>query len=658
MSAHGKAVISKLLMVSAMGPWQMFAVDPRPADQPLTAATVKHVDVCIYAATPGGILAAVAVKREGKSVVIVEPSRWVGGILGAGLKPMQDCPNYAATGGMTRELLRTLGSPDWQGQEPRGIGTVLNHMSPKAVREDFSNLLSQWDIPVVFDHRVVQCEKVGATITAAIFDRAPFDDLGCPVAEPEQKNSVRVEANVFIDAGYEGDLMARAGVSYQIGRESIDTYEETYAGARAPTIGAPIDPFIVPGQPDSGLLNGVEEDHGLAEGMADQYSQAYNYRYYTTSDPAHRKPFTPPEGYDPKAYELVGRYVAHLVETIDDSIALRTRLTGIFPGWMNAGEWNYQRNALISMAPVGVSHLYAGGHYEDRARIWKMHQDYLRGLHTFMSTDPRVPEAYRREVSALGLDGRHHPETHGWPHQLYVRVGRRMRGRYVVTTHDVYNRTVVEDPIALAQYGVDTYPARRIWMEREGQVWVAVEGNMFVGGARGPTNMPYPIPYRAITPHENECDNLLVPVSLSASHLGYASARMEPVFMMCGESAGIAAVMAVNEQVAVQHIDAMRYREALKAAGQKLVWETDGSPTPQDTVYSYVHLLETCDLDGDGLVSRSEWNKGKRGWEWLFPRIDTNNDGHIDAAEYEAFQEYKQTNPQWRRERPFTENPT
>ena len=537
------------------------------------ADPVAEVDVCVYAATPAGILAAVAVRREGRSVVIVEPSRWVGGVLGAGLKPMQDCPNYQATGGLTKDLLRTLGRPAWQDGEVGDGKPALAKMSPKAVREDFAALLKKWDVRVIHDHRIARCEKQAATLRSAVFDRAPFDARGCPVAEPVERDCLRVAAKVFIDASYEGSLMAKAGVSYRVGRESAAEYGEEHAGVQPPMEEAPIDPFVVPGQPESGLLKWVEKDHGRPVGSADGYTQAYNYRYYTTAEPEHRVPITPPDGYAPEDFELVGRYVAWLTQTVKVPDELHKRLVGIFPGWINSGEWNYQRGSLFSMSPVGVSHLYADGDDATQARVWKLHQDYLRGLHAFMSTDLRVPEDYRKEVASLGLDRRPHPETQGWPHQLYVRVARRMNGRYTVTAQDVYNRTTIDDPVCLAQYGIDTYPARRIWYERGGKIWVGLEGKMFVGGSRGPTNVPYPISYRALTPKAEECVNLLVPVSFSASHLGYASARMEPVFMICGESAGIAACRVLAEGTTVQTIDPVIYRAALEKAGQKLQWD-------------------------------------------------------------------------------------
>ena len=606
-------------------------------------ADLAEAEVCVYAATPSGILAAVAVKRQGHSVVIVEPSRWVGGILGAGLKPIQDCPNYAATGGTTRTLLLTLGQD--KGQPGAKSSRELN---PKDIQADFLKLLEQQQIPVIYDHRIARCEKRSADITVAVFDLAPYDPLGCPPAEPKTRDNLRVKAKVFIDASYEGDLMARAGVSYRVGREAASEFDEPHAGVQELQHLTPIDPFREPGRQESGLLRWVEDDHGKPVGSADGYTQAYNYRYYTTSDPEHRIAITPPDDYDPQHYELVGRYVEYLVKTTSGA-SLRNRLVGICPGWMNAGEWNYQRGVLISMAPLGISQVYAGGDHAARARVWKEHQNYLRGLYHFMRTDARVPQTYRDEIAELGLDKRFHPETQGWPHQLYVRVARRMKGRYTITAHDVYNKTEVDDSVGLAQYGLDTYPSRRIWTRRDGQTWVAIEGNMFIGGARGPTNVPYPISYRAITPTAEECTNLLVPVAFSATHLGYASARMEPVFMICGESAGIAASRAIEEATAVQSIDMAAFREALEAAGQKLSWnpEHDRAMSAGQSQLTYARLLRECDKNDDGVVSEAEWNAGKPGWEWLFPFIDTNQDGKIDEAEYKAFQQYKVDNPHW-----------
>lgn len=632
----------------------------------LSAPRSLDADVCVYTATPSGILAAVAVKREGRSVVIVEPSRWVGGMLGAGLKPTQDCPNIEATGGLTRPLLLSLGQLGWRpGSGNRAKHQANQEMSPLDVREDFLKLLAKHRIDVIYQHRIAQCRNDGGKIAEAVFDLAPFDELGCPVRQPTASDNLRVKAGVFIDASYEGDLMAAAGVSFRVGRESTDQFDEDNAGVHEPMDLTPIDPFVEPGNRQSGLLKWVEADHAKPIGAADRYTQAYNYRYYTTADPAHRIPLTPPPDYNARDFELVGRFVEHLKAETPAEGQLHRRLGQIFPGWMNSGEWNYQRRSLITMAPVGISHLYAAGDYAAKASVWKAHQDYLRGLHHFMSTDPRVPATFREKTAAIGLDGRHHPDTRGWPHQLYIRVSRRLQGSYTITAHDVYNRTTVEDPIGLAQYGIDTYPARRIWLERDGQIFVATEGKMFIGGSKGPTNVPYPIPYRAITPQENECDNLLVPVCFSASHLGYASARMEPVFMICGESAGIAACQTLDQGTTVQEIDPEAYQRKLIAVGQVLGWKGEATENDVDLLkrsggmsgekLTFSALRSYCDADADRLVTQAEWNAGKQGWEWLFPVIDKDRNGKLDEPEYMDFQQYKKKNPRWAEERPVEE---
>ncbi|MCK9414487.1 MAG: FAD-dependent oxidoreductase [Prolixibacteraceae bacterium] len=539
----------------------------RPSEKSIDA------DVCIYCATPSGILAAIAIKAEGYSVVIIEPGKWVGGILGAGVKPIQDCPNFEAVGGRTREYMKVLGTgKSVQNISDSVLRKISKTMSPVQVRDDFLKILNQNSIQVIYEHRIRSCIKNRGKINETFFDYAPFDETGCPVAKPEKEFNLKVKAKVYIDAGYEGELMARSGVSFRTGRESAIDFAESNAGNCEPTNITPLDPFIEKGNSGSGLLPMVEDCFNNTIGAGDHYIQAYNFRFYVTTDPKFKIEFKVPKDYDPHNYELVGRYIENLKKDIADQDILFQRLSWIFPGWKNAGEYNYQRNSLFTMAPVGVSHLYANGDYATKARIWKYHQDYLSGLHYFLSTDTRVPEKFREHTANLGLDIRYHPETHGWPNQLYIRESRRLVGRYTISAHDVYNKTQIDDPIALAQYGIDTYPSRRIWFKEDGKIYVGLEGNMFVGGANGPTNVPYPISYRSITPKKDECINLLVPVCVSATHLGYASARMEPVFMICGESAGIAAIQAIKENVDVQDIDIKKYKEKLISLGQKLTW--------------------------------------------------------------------------------------
>ncbi|MBX7210243.1 MAG: FAD-dependent oxidoreductase [Verrucomicrobiaceae bacterium] len=589
----------------------------------LQAVETHRVDVCVYGATPSGIVAAVTAKQEGCSVLIVEPSRWVGGILGAGIKPMQDCAEPVAVGGLTASLVFKMGR------------------QPDALRKDFADWLAEQKIPVIYEQRVQRAEKTGTKLMKLVLELAPPDSRGVPASRAKQKDVAIIEAKVFIDASYEGDVMAAAGVKYAVGRESAETYREELAGVGPTTNWTPIDPYVVPGDAKSGLLPWVEADHGLPKGAADNYTQAYNFRFYVTHDPAKRVPFEAPGKYSAKDFELVGRYVEHLVSTIKDETKLFMRLRDIFPGWLNSGEYNYKRDSLITMAPLGLSRVYQDGTWEARAKVWRQHQDYLSGLHEFLSTDARVPEAFRKETAELGLDKTMHADTEGWPNQLYVRITRRMKGPYLLTLADVWNQTKADDSVGLALYGVDIYPVRRYVVANEsGQIGVATEGNMFVGGSQG-TGHPYPVSYRALTPNADECTNLLVPVCFSASYIAYASARMEPVFCVLGESAGVAAAQAIHAGTSVQSIDFKKLRSRLLERGQILDWT--------DELAQQAKRRPKHDIAVGKWSSRQEWNGSKPGWEWLFPFIDTNQDGKISLQEHEAFQSLKKQHPDWQK---------
>lgn len=517
----------------------------------------RPVDVCVYGATAAGCVAAVAARREGASVLLVEPSRWLGGILGAGIKPLQDCPMPEAIGGLTRERIFELGK------------------TPPEIREGFCSWMQDEGVPVLFEHRIEATDMQNTRITSARFGYAPPDHWGIPAPTTVPGKVADIRARVFIDASYEGDLMAASGTGYRIGREAVSDYDEEPAGVCAPTNWTPIDPYVVPGQPVSGLIPLVEPDNGKLPGSGDDYTQAYNFRFYLTTDPHRAAWFTPPEDYDAEQYELIGRYAEYILATSESGDDAMERLGGIFPGWLNMAEYNYLRESLVTIAPVGLSRLYQDANWDKRSDIWRKHVDYLRGLHYFLCTDSRIPARFRDQTAAIGLDQTMHPDSQGWPHQLYVRVARRLDGRYTLTHKDVLNQTTVDDSVGLALYGVDTYPARRYACKspQSSAIGVATEGNMFIGGAIG-TGRPYGIPYRAITPKESDCTNLLVPVSLSATHIAYAATRMEPVFCVLGESAGVAAAVAVADRSTVQDLHVESLRSRLIEKGQVLEWPT------------------------------------------------------------------------------------
>jgi hypothetical protein len=437
----------------------------------------------------------------------------------------------------------------------------------------FRGMLADAEAETIYEHRLRSLEKNGTHIQSVTFEHAPPDSDDCPIAEaPPDAAVVQVTAAVFIDATYEGDLMARAGVDYAIGREPATQYHEMFAGVQRIDNVVPIDPYRIPGDSSSGLLPHVEEAPDLTQGSGDDYTQAYNFRFYVTDEPEHRVPFERPADYDPADYELIGRYVEYQVSRGKEGDLWR-----IFPARKGDGQCNYQRPSLFSIAPVGISRFYQDGDYAERSRVWRRHIDYLRGLHHFMSTDPRVPAGIRALNASIGIDRRQHPENDGWPFQLYIRVARRMKGPYILTQADVEHMTEIADPIGYAGYGIDIYPVRRVVVRNdEGEVrGVATEGEMFVGGSQG--TGPYPIPYRMITPRREQCTNLLVPLCYSASFVAYASSRMEPVYMITGECAGIAASMAIDSGSGVQDVDYTTLRRALQDAGQEL-------PEPRGTL--------------------------------------------------------------------------
>jgi hypothetical protein len=512
------------------------------------------VDVCVYGATASGIMAAVAATREGARVVVIEPSRWLGGMTGGGLSHI-DWGRQEAVGGTARGILK------------RGFNDAQ-------YRDFFRDMLAEHRIPVVFEHRVTSVDRAGAVIQGITLDHAPPDRLGCPTDEPRTPAARRVVARVFIDCSYEGDVMARAGVSYVFGRESRDEFGESLAGAQPPLAVYDIDPYLTPGDRRSGLVPLVQPVKIKPEGEADALTMGYGFRWKFSKE-AGSLPLDPPDDYDPRTFEL---YRRGFQQNVDMFTGRRMRKLGEFEeakgSVFQIGIGNLSR-ALWAATVFGSNAAYPDGDYATRARIWKSQQDFVRGLTHFMRTDPAVTAKWRDQAMAIGLQPGIFDDTAGYPHQLYVREARRMRSAYVVTQKDMEGRTDVDDAVGLASYGVDEWP----------YAMVVVDGKIALSGGyysmlyleeahRG----IYKIPYRAIVPHERECENLLVPVCLSASHIAMTSIRMEPVWMILGESAGVAAAMAVREQVPVQRIAHGPRRERLLRLEQRL--DIPARPSP------------------------------------------------------------------------------
>ena len=527
-------------------------------------APVEKYDVVVYGGTSGGVVAAVQAARMGKSVLLIEPGRHLGGLTAGGLGAT-DIGNKAAIGGLSRDFYRKLGthyaqseSWNWQKREEfrsrrKGNETEMWTFEPHVAEQTFRDWLAEYKIPVRFEERLDLQNGVNKT-------DAHIDTI-------VMESGLQVAANVFIDATYEGDLLAVAGVSYHVGRESNATYGETINGVQTRNavhhqFVKPVDPYIKPGDPSSGLLPGIPSDGPGQEGAGDRGVQAYCFRMCTTDIPENRVPWTKPDGYDPLDYELLLRNF----EAGDHRVPWH-------PTPMPNRKTDVNNNFAISTDYIGANYDYPDGDYQRRAEIIQAHLDYQKGLMWTLANNPRVPAEIRQEFQTWGLAKDEFVETEHWPHQLYIREARRMVSDYVMTENNCIGTRTVDDAVGLAAYTMDSHNIQRY--VRDGKV--INEGDVQVGGFS-----PYPISYRSIRPREAECDNLLAPVALSASHIAYGSIRMEPVFMVLGQSAATAACQAIDQGVSVQKVDYAKLKEKLLADGQVLVWTGPRRKPPID----------------------------------------------------------------------------
>lgn len=516
---------------------------PLPAPAKVLDLTV---DLCIYGATPGGVAAAIQARRMGKSVLLLAFDDHIGGMTTSGLGAT-DIGNKAAIGGISREFYRRLGKR----YEKDEAWTFEPAVAEATLRE----FCREHEVPWLPFQRLVRAQKAGNRITAL-----------------ETEGGHIFRAAYFIDASYEGDLLARAGVSYTVGREPNAKYGETlngvYYGHPNHNFKVPVDPFVTPGDPASGLLRGIVTDDGSGQGAGDKHVQAYNFRLCMTHA-ADRLPFPRPKDYDPARYELFARYI-----TASNGQTDALRLTTTMPN----GKTDTNNFGGFSSDNIGGSDNWADSDYATRERIFQDHVAYQQGMMWFLCHDERVPAPLRETVKAWGLPRDEFSATGGWPHQLYIREARRMVGALVMTEHHCTHKDKVKDSIGLAAYRMDSHNCRRVARQEKGAWTARNEGNVEVA----PT-APYSISYRALIPQETECANLLVPVCLSASHIAYGSIRMEPVFFVLGQSAATAACLAMDAGgIAVQKVDTVALQERLKKDAQVIEWNTKTMPATKD----------------------------------------------------------------------------
>ncbi|HEX4794820.1 MAG TPA: FAD-dependent oxidoreductase [Humisphaera sp.] len=510
-------------------------------------------DLCIYGGTAAGVIAAVTAAKLGRTVLLVEPSRHLGGMTTGGLG-FTDIGNKLAIGGLSREFYRRVGKV--YGKEESWV------FEPSVAEKVLHELIAEANaggekIKVLLNHRIEEVDARDALIRRIMLARASNADA--TIVEEH----IPAEAASFIDCTYEGDLMALAKVQFTFGREAVAQYDEPLNGIRPNTpkhqFLVPVDPYVKSGDRSSGLLPLIQEGDGGTPGAGDQRVQTYNLRLCLSKDKSNQNPITPPEGYDPATYEILARHLEGLVDAkkpINLGMLLKIDL-------MPNNKTDINNNGAVSTDYIGHSWTYPSADFATRHRIWQEHVAYTHGLLHFLATSPRVPASVRKEMAVWGLTKDEFQETGGWPHQLYVREARRMIGRYVVTQHDCEHKTSVDDSIGLAAYNMDSHNCQRIVQNGV----VRNEGDVQVAPAA-----PYSISYRAITPKAEVCRNLLVPVCLSASHIAYGSIRMEPVFMLLGQSAAMAAHMSLEKRANVQDVDIPALQARLLTDGQILKW--------------------------------------------------------------------------------------
>ena len=537
----------------------------------LTAA--ENFDIVIYGGTSAGVIAAVQAKKMGKSVVIVGPDRHLGGLSSGGLG-YTDSGDKSVIGGLSRNFYHRV----WQYyQQPetwvhqkreafgnKGQGTVAMDQrertmwifEPSIAEKVFEDYVNEFSLPV-FRNEWLDRAK-GVTLENG------------RIAEIRMLSGKSFAGKVFIDATYEGDLMAAAGVTYRVGREANAEYGEKHNGSQIGVLHhrhhfgvlqTGIDPYITPGDPKSGLVARVTPVKPAAFGEADQRLQAYCFRMCLTNVPENRVPFTAPEGYDPKQYEILARaYAAGWKETFDKF--------DLIPN----GKTDTNNHGGFSFDNIGYNYDYPEASYARRKEIIQEHETYQKGLLYFICTDPRVPPDVRAKMNTWGLPKDEFKDNGNWSHQIYVREARRLVGTFVMTENELTKVKPTPDSVGMGSYMIDSHNTQR-YVTPEG--YVQNEGDIGVS-PRG----PYEIAYGALVPKKTQATNLLVPVACGATHIAYGSIRMEPVFMILGQSAATAAALAIDGSLAVQDVTYAQLKARLLADGQVLNKAIDLSKYP------------------------------------------------------------------------------
>ena len=547
-------------------------------------AQSRRYDIVIYGGTSAGIVSAIQSSRMGKSVILIEPSEHVGGLTTGGLGAT-DIGNKSAIGGISREFYQNLkkyyedpANWKWQTREDyfslnerrtKDGEDAMWTFEPSAAKKVYQDMMSEEKIVLVTGKRLDR-------INGVVKKKNRIHQISMESGETYQ-------GKMFIDATYEGDLLATAGVTYTIGREPNDQYGESLNGVQANRYNVTltgrvskngihhnfidrVDPYVVKGDPSSGLLPFIKEGGPGIDGSADKGVQAYCFRMTLTDHPDNRIPFQKPANYNELEYELLFRNYEAATGPLEEMYRYGDPLVP----WINTPMPNRKTDTNnqkgFSTDFVGQNHDYPEASYEEREKIRQRHIDYQQGLMWSLAYHPRIPRKVRDVVSKWGMAKDEFELNNGWTPQLYVREARRMVSDYVITQRHCEGIETAGDPVGLAAYGMDSHHIQR-FVDHNG--FVQNEGNV-----EAPVGSPYPISYRSIIPKKGEIENLLVPVCLSATHIAFGSIRMEPVFMVLGQSAAIAANLAIEKKTGLHDLPYSDLKEALLENKQVLQHNT------------------------------------------------------------------------------------
>lgn len=526
-----------------------------------SAAEHRH-DVVIYGGTAGGVVSAIAATDSGASVIVLEPTQHIGGMLTGGLGAT-DKGVEAAIGGLSREFYERVyqhyQSPDAWRHETREqylkrAARFVNHkdrvwwgVGPSVAMKVLMQMAGEAKVTIRAGQRLKSVSKRGARIESITTESGDV-----------------YFGRVFIDATYEGDLLAMAGVPYRVGREGRDEYGEPLAGVVPEEWSTRKQWDVDIAARDAGgkLRFGVHEGPRGEDGAGDHKVQAYNHRICLTDHPGNRIPITRPDNYDPSRYDLLALYIQAKGDAINLTGPKGGSLLKIDP--MPNRKTDINDGGPFSTDYIGGNYAYPDGAPGIRQRVLQDHTDYTLGLLYFLGHDERVPERIRKQMQRWGYPKDEYTATDHWTPQLYTREARRMVGDYVMTQHDIQTRREKDDSVGMGSYNADSHHIQRV-INADGLV--RNEGNP---NDKAKGHKPYEIPYRCLTPRQADCDNLLVTFCVSATHMGFASLRMEPVFMILSESAGIAAATAVDQDIAVQQVSIKPLQQELIKRSQRI----------------------------------------------------------------------------------------